>query len=526
MWKEVHLPCPNESCGSSDAFCIDYNNWGHCFSCGGNFPPDTLDHKEEREERKYDLEEYKFIPHRGISESTFEFFDVSTRVLDGIPVEVGFKYPNGSVKVRSFNEKKFHTVGKIQDGGFFGLDKFESGGDTLVIVEGEYDVLATYDMTRLPVITCGSAQALKRAAKKDFDKVNSFKKIVVCFDNDDPGQKATSEFSRLFDFHKVFYCNLTLKDPNQYLEDGKVKEFIEAVSSAKKYSPDNIIHGFNEIAESLIQSHSALLGTYPFRDLENALHGLRRGDLVVFKGPTGIGKTEIFRSMESHLLKEDPEIKMALLHLEEDQGTTVKALATYGSGYPYVRLTDTSSIEDVMKDYIDLVKTEDRVYIYESFDVEDEATLFSNLRFLITQCGVSLIFLDHITWLATGRDSDDDERRKLDRISQKLKLLAKELDVCICIISHTNDDGKTRGSRNVANAANTIIHLERDKTSPSDDVKNRTYFTVEKGRGGGTRTGPAGYAVYDEDSLTLKNPETNESDTEEREEFSFDITEE
>jgi hypothetical protein len=105
--------------------------------------------------------------------------------------------------------------------------------------------------------------------------------------------------------------------------------------------------------------------------------------------------------------------------------------------------------------------------------------------------------LDHISWLATGTD-DEDERRKLDRVSQKLKLLAKELRFCLVMISHVNDDGKTRGSRNISKVANTVISLERDILGESQS----TFFIVEKARLGG-RAGRAGYGTFNREKGKL-----------------------
>src|SRR5690606_2934837 len=140
---------------------------------------------------------------------------------------------------------------------------------------------------------------------------------------------------------------------------------------------------------------------------------------------------------------------------------------------------------------------EGRVHIHSSFDVEDESAFLGNIRFLVSAAGCRFIFLDHISWLATGTD-DEDERRKLDRVSQKLKLLAKELRFCLIMISHVNDDGKTRGSRNISKVANTVISLDRDILEES----TRTYFLIEKARLGG-RTGKAGHGLFDREKGKL-----------------------
>jgi hypothetical protein len=53
--------------------------------------------------------------------------------------------------------------------------------------------------------------------------------------------------------------------------------------------------------------------------------------------------------------------------------------------------------------------------------------------------------------------------------------------------------------------------MSRDKESVSENERLRLYFTIEKGRGGGTKTGEAGYAVFDMETLTLNNPVVEES---------------
>ena len=46
MTKKTGLPCPK--CSSSDAYSIQENGWGKCFSCNTNFPPS----KEEAERKE------------------------------------------------------------------------------------------------------------------------------------------------------------------------------------------------------------------------------------------------------------------------------------------------------------------------------------------------------------------------------------------------------------------------------------------------------------------------------------------
>jgi len=341
------------------------------------------------------------------------------------------------------------------------------------------------------------------------DYINSFDKIYLCFDNDEPGQKATREVAGLFDFHKVYQVKFHKhKDANEYLEKGLQDEFLECWKHARRFAPDNIISTFDEIERSLADSKEDQIGTYPFRNLNTALYGLHQGEVVVFKGPEGIGKTEVFRAIEHHLLKTTNH-PVGIIHLEEDNGTTVKAIAGYELKAPAVLPDAGISQKDILEGYKKAVKDDEgRVHIYSSFETEDEEVLIDNIRFLVAAAGCKFIFLDHISWLGTGL-VDDDERKKLDRISQKLKLLAKELKFCLIMISHVNDEGKTRGSRNITKVANTVIDLSRDLVSVDSIQRSTIYFVVEKARLGG-RTGPAGRSIFDSMTGRLEDEDYQE----------------
>src|SRR5258705_12085862 len=92
---ERHIPCP--VCPSSIAYCIYADGHGHCFSCNYHFTP-------KKDFLLPDEFTYEYLPHRGISKATLSKYDVKTKIdKDGKPVETGFRYSNGSYKIRNFD---------------------------------------------------------------------------------------------------------------------------------------------------------------------------------------------------------------------------------------------------------------------------------------------------------------------------------------------------------------------------------------------------------------------------------------
>jgi twinkle protein len=504
------LPCP---CGkSSDAYALYDDDSGYCFrgDCGKYFKGNK---EEDLDTGKYSRD---FYPHRGINKRTLEKYNVQTKFFEGEPIETAFFYPNGSIKIRKMKGKIFTTKDAPGEGGtfkethLFGKNVFNKGSKRVItITEGEYDALSVSQMIgdETAAVSVRSSVMAKKDCIAEYDYINSFDKIIINFDNDEVGQEAAKKVASLFDFKKVFnLCLNKHKDANGYLEADMAKDYYEAWRGVKRYTPDNLLSTMAEFKEALKTANEEKLCDYPFEQLQRMLHGMHRGEVIVWKAPEGVGKTEVFRAIENQVLKTTNHT-IGIIHLEEENGTTLRGMAGYYSETPVLHPEMPAPDEEVVKILESIVGENDsRFVLHSSFDVEDEDAFTDNVRFMVAACGCSVVFLDHISWLATGGDDGGDERIRLDRISQRLKLLAKELGFCLHMISHVNDDGKTRGSRNITKVGNTVIDLFRDKTNADPNERIKTQFMVEKARLIGAKEGPAGYAIYDMDKLMLIDP--------------------
>jgi twinkle protein len=506
-WIKTGLPCP---CGkSSDAYAINSKGDGHCFrgDCNKHFFKDK-DEEEDMDSSQYSFEIYE---HRGLRKSVLERFNVRCKFFEGDPIEVAFYYDNGAIKIRNLADKKFRSQGDMSSAHLFGKNVFDKGSKKVItITEGEYDAMSVSQMIgeETAVVSVRSSTSAKVDCTAEYDYINSFDKIVLNFDNDEVGQAAAKKVSSLFDFRKVYNLSLTLhKDANAYLENDLQKEYYDAWKGVKRYTPDNLLSTMREFEEALKSKREEKLADYPFETLQRMLFGLHKGEVVVIKAPEGVGKSEFFRAMENHVLKTTSH-PIGLIHLEEDNGTTLRAMAGYFSEQPILHPEHDYEDQEVLKILKEIAGDQDsRFVLHSSFDVEDEDSFIDNVRFMVAACSCQILFFDHISWLATGAtDKNDDERKRLDRISQRLKLLAKELGFCLVMISHVNDDGLTRGSRNISKVANTVISLFRDKTSTDPVERLKTMIMVEKARLIGSKEGPAGYAIYDEEKLMLVCP--------------------
>jgi len=154
-------PCPSDTCNSSDAFFIQDNGWGHCFSCGHNQPPDkgnklnaiSKDTNEVKKKRELTplTEVHRAFASRGLTEETIKRYKINVGKEDD---NYEAKYPlfdpntgeHVSNKVR-LPDKGFLIEGDFQKAGLFGRHAFPPGSATCItVVEGQDDAAAAYQI--------------------------------------------------------------------------------------------------------------------------------------------------------------------------------------------------------------------------------------------------------------------------------------------------------------------------------------------------------------------------------------------
>lgn len=519
-----HLPCiVKGGCGSSDAM-TEYEDGVWCFACNQGEEKKYLT-RDEKESTllKYSLREPKgksgepmdstaqYISLRGITKETRKKYNnLATVTPEGQPINLRYPYGGGKgFKVRNLLKKEFRAEGDMSTPRLFGMELFPMGSaKAITITEGEEDAMSVYQMqgSKYPAVGARSSGQAKADCEANFKYVNSFELIYVCFDNDEPGRKAAKEVAELFDVNKVRVVHLDgegLKDANDYLVAGKAEAFNKAWWNAKKYLPEGVVSSYQEVEAILKSEREEALVDYPFPTLNEMTYGIRPKEVVLFTAMEGIGKTEVIRAIEYNTLK-NTDYNIGIIHLEEEDKRSIQGLVSYELGVPCHLPDSNVSLEDQLEGYKVLTRQDGRVYYYSHFGTDDPDGILNVIRYLVVTCGCKFIFLDHITMMVTGLDrGNDDERKLLDYLSTRLAMMVHQHDFALIMISHINDDGKTRGSRNISKVAHLHVQLDRDKLAETFEKRNTTKMTIHKNRFG-YKTGDAGYLLFDPHSFTIK----------------------
>ena len=104
--------------------------------------------------------------------------------------------------------------------------------------------------------------------------------------------------------------------------------------------PEGIVNTYDDIEKILKGEEKPSLASYPFPTLQDMTYGLRSKEVVLFTAQEGIGKTEIIRAIEYHILK-TTDYNIGIIHLEEGDKRSVQGLVSYELGEA-CHLPDTS----------------------------------------------------------------------------------------------------------------------------------------------------------------------------------------
>lgn len=518
-------------CGSSDAASTRDDGLVHCFSCGKNYGTKEKYMNTERlepvAEFKREFYNKNGIPERMISKATADKYGVSCSYDENGHISA-HHYPYYTKtgvcvgeKVRQCATKSFTWNGKgTQAETLFGQTQFgrqANGNKCLFICEGEVDAMSVYEMTGFPAVSlrCG-AQSLAKEIKENYGYINLFEKIFICMDNDKAGQEALNAARSVFPPRKTYISTACppYKDPNDYLMAKNVEGWKRDMWwGAKQHIPDGIVDDPSEVFAEVLKAKDNAMGTpYPYAGLNKLLYGMSKGEVITFCAGTGIGKSQVLREMQLHLLKTTND-RIGLLMLEETIGKTALGLISLDANLP-LHKPDCNISKEELKEYFDRTVGLGRISFYGGFKSFSVETIKSRIEYMIRGCDCKFIFLDHISILVSSSEVSD-ERKTLDEIMHAMAELAVTYDITLILVSHLRrvqstpfEEGGTtsladlRGTAGIGQLSFTVIGLERNQQSPDPVLRDTTTVRVLKNRKFG-ETGIACKLLYNRDTGRL-----------------------
>ena len=246
--------------------------------------------------------------------------------------------------------------------------------------------------------------------------------------------------------------------------------------------------------------------TYPWAGLNELTYGIRFGELVTVTAGSGLGKSQVLREIAWHILQNTSD-NVGLMFLEESVKKTGLSLMSLAVDTP-LHLPDTITVSDQQRrSAFDATLGTGRVFLFDHFGSTSIDNIVNRVRYLAKGIGCKYIFLDHLSIIVSAQENSD-ERKAIDEIMTKLRMLVQETNIALIIVSHLkrpSDKGheegaatslaQLRGSASIAQLSDMVIGLERNGQHDDPLVRNTTQCRVLKNRHNGA-TGPAGCLLY------------------------------
>jgi twinkle protein len=198
------------------------------------------------------------------------------------------------------------------------------------------------------------------------------------------------------------------------------------------------------------------------------------------------------------------------MFLEESVKKTGLSVMSLAADTP-LHLPDTVVSHEQRRDAFDKTLGTGRLFLFDHFGSTAVENIVNRVRYLAKGMSCRYIFLDHLSIIVSAQESGD-ERKALDEIMTKLRMLVQETDIALIIVSHLKRPPNTgheegaatslaqlRGSGSIAQLSDMVIGLERNGQAEDLIERNTTKVRVLKNRFSGI-TGPACNLLYNKET--------------------------
>ncbi|KAL1917365.1 uncharacterized protein VTP21DRAFT_5021 [Calcarisporiella thermophila] len=381
----------------------------------------------------------------------------------------------------------------------FGYHLLHPNTEEIILTANELDCMAAFQETRVPSV---SLPSLNQLPVEVVPLLERFSKIYLWLEDDVNGRSAAEKFVRKLGIHRCRIVSTrgdSIDGPRSAHEAlARGSNLRKLLSEAKPLGHDQIID-FSDLRDAVYREvlHPDQVCGTPFRDfpaLTNLLKGHRPGELTVFTGRTGIGKTTTLCQLSLDIARqgiptlwgsfEIPNVRLAkklLMQLaERDLSTVPEEFDVWANELQRIPMyflrffgsTDINTVEEAM------------LHALHAYDVQH-------------------VLIDNLQFMLSGQRHSSLERWELqDEVLARFRQFATQQNVHVTLVVHPRKDENPAlsvnsifGSAKVTQEADNVVVIQQGE-------KGVRYLEVLKNRFDGT-LGRVPF-VFDRESLKIR----------------------
>ncbi|XP_076452578.1 twinkle mtDNA helicase-like [Babylonia areolata] len=177
--------------------------------------------------------------------------------------------------------------------GLFGLNTLTKDVQELVLTSNEWDAMAVYQETKAPALSLPSG--ISALPQELLPNLERFSKLILWFGDDVRAWEAAKLFAKKLNDKRCCIIRPSVEDPSPFEALRRGVKVRSVLGKARPVKHKSIV-SFAQLREEIFSelTHSEQVAGVKWRRytaMNRLLKGHRRGELTVFTGPTGSGKT-------------------------------------------------------------------------------------------------------------------------------------------------------------------------------------------------------------------------------------------
>ena len=427
---------------------------------------------------------------RGLEDKTLSDFKIGEQLRDGKAFAVFPYLRDGELinaKYRDVAEKR----GMRQEAGaepcLFGWHLIDPKARSVAITEGEIDCM-TLHQVGIPAMSVTAGAGNHQWIESDWDRLERFSEIFICFDDDEAGQKGAAEVVQRLGVERCRLVKFGAKDANQWLQDGAGGEdFHSALKTSRHIDPQELV----SIADFFGQVKSLLYPAPGQSSVPLLMVGdryedcveFRPGELSVWTGINGHGKSLMLNQVLIGLMTQGE--KVCVFSGEMPPAVQGKRLVRQLGGTS----NPTPAYIDAMQEWV-----RDRMWLFNAVGSATIARLLEVFRYASKRYGISHFVIDSLMMTDVPEDGPGAFSAQKDAI-QKLSGFAKANRAHVHLVAHprkAKDEsaapGKldVGGSGKITDGADNVFSVwsARKEEDQAQDDKADALLELHKQRNG------------------------------------------
>ena len=394
------------------------------------------------------------------------------------------------IKARALASKGLQRLDPKGGGwSLFGWHTVPDDATEIILTEGEYDAMAVWQATGRPAVSLPNGA---RSLPIDLlPLLERFAKITLWMDDDVAGLEGAEKIARKLGVERTYLvrpsaCQHTLaatrgedgktpKDANEALLAGL--DMLPMLDSAARIPHQQIVEFADLRADVLTElanpTQAAGVQSTTLPGFNTILKGHRKGELSVFTGPTGSGKTSILSQLSIDYAAQGVPTLWGSFELSNIR--LVKKMIQQLASLPLDAHIDQF---EYWADAFEALP----LYFMKFFGSSDIHAVLDAMEYAVYVNDVEHIILDNLQFMHSGQGKGFERFELLDKSIEALRKFATEHHVHISLVIHprkTDDDtllntSSVFGTAKATQEADNVVIIQRGKkTSFLDIRKNR-----------------------------------------------------